>query len=288
VPSLLEECAAAVLDGSGVRMVMTVEPDLPFVLGDRSQLAQVIQNLLVNARQAMPGGGTVHVRAARAGDGDPGEAPGIALVIEDEGPGVPPEIAARVFDPYFTTRRGGNGMGLAIAQSVVVRHGGRIALGPPGDRGARFVLHLPGTHERPPDPEALAPVAPPPAGRVLILDDDETVLEVTADLMAALGFEPHLAREGREAIATFLAARDQGRPFCLAILDLTVPGGLGGRETLAGLRGIDPAVRAIVSSGYSDDPVLADFRAYGFAAAARKPFTLDELRARVAEALGVF
>jgi CheY-like chemotaxis protein len=213
--------------------------------------------------------------------------------VRDEGRGIAPDVLPRIFDPYFTTKpRGpakGTGLGLAIARAAVARHGGRIEVHTHPGSGSTFEAWLPAAVGRPrtANPGDVSLVPPRrEAVRILVLEDDESVAAVALGMLARLGYvDVELASDGDDAVARFVRAREHGAPLTLAILDLTVRGGMGGRETLQRLLEIDPGLRAIVSSGYSTDPVVADYRAHGFRGSLPKPYRLEQLARAVESAL---
>jgi len=284
----LEEWASFPLRGSNVALDLCLPPDLWPLEADPGQLEQVITNLVLNARQAMPQGGTVRVSARNReiGSGDhPDLEPGHYLEIEvaDSGIGIPDEHLPKIFDPYFTTKQAGSGLGLATAHSIVRRHGGAVSVESRLGEGTRVRILLPAVAEvgLPPAPHALSETydvaAAPGRRRILVMDDEEIIRDVVVEVLEDMGYEPDVTADGREAVERYRAARDAGTPFDLVILDLTVPAGMGGLEALEALRRIDPGVRAVASSGYASDPVLAEPRRYGFAASVAKPYRLAEL-----------
>lgn len=287
---VIRDSARFVTPGSLAHCDFRFADDLWPAHADRGQISQVIQNIVLNAVQAMPDGGTIRIVAenvvcdAAAGPELP---PGryVRISIRDEGCGIKPEHLSRVFDPYFTTKRRGTGLGLATAYSIVKRHDGRLTVASEPGMGTVFEIHLPAaagpvTRENPP-----AAAAPRGAGRVLVMDDEEMLLVLAARALRKFGYEPVLAKDGAEAIQLYRTALDTTQPIAAVILDLTVPGGLGGRETMQRLREIDPHVRAIVSSGYSNDPVMAAFRDYGFSGVVAKPYAVEHLIAVLGEVL---
>jgi two-component system cell cycle sensor histidine kinase/response regulator CckA len=286
--AITTEASGRSLRGTEVQTELTAEPGLWAADGDRDQLMQAVQHLLQNAAQAMPRGGVVRLRLTnetREEAGRPGLKPGryIRLTVADQGEGISAEALPRVFDPYFTTRKGARGLGLATAYSIVTRHGGRIEVASKPGQGTTFSLWLPAAAAPGPQPVP-EPLPDPPAGgtpRVLIMDDETSVAEIAAAVLARIGLEPMTVPDGARALQEFKAARDGGRPFALVILDLTIPGGMGGRETIEAIRQIDPHVPAIVSSGYSSDPVMAHFRAHGFHAVVPKPYDVATLAEKV-------
>ena len=279
---LVRECAGFALRGSRAQARFHLPSDLWPVEADVGQVNQAIQNLLLNAAQAMPRGGTIDVSTENVvvADASPlGPAPGryVRLCIRDRGMGIPAELLPRIFDPYFTTKPTGSGLGLAATRSVVDRHGGHIDVESALGEGTTFIVHLPASETAPP---RAADVDEPPlggTGRLLVMDDEAGVREVMSEILRYLGYDVEVAPDGDSAIELVRQRLAEGRPFDVAILDLTVPGGLGGKEALAELRTLDPSLRAIVSSGYNTDPVLSRFRDLGFQGVLRKPSSLQEV-----------
>jgi PAS domain S-box-containing protein len=292
VASVVREAAGFALTGGGVKPLFDVEDDLWPAEVDAGQIAQVVQNIVINAKQAMPDGGTITIRLSNEHlplreDVPLPPGPYVLAEFEDQGQGIAPEHITRVFDPFFTTKAKGSGLGLATAYSIVRRHGGHLAVTSALGVGSCFVLRLPArpgntleTHETP------SYTARPGRGRVLVMDDEPLVLETTEELLAALGFEVVTAPDGDAAVAAARLALEEARPFDVYLLDLTVPGGKGGRQALAEIQGVHPRARAIVSSGYSDDAVMSECRALGFAGVVAKPYTTVELEAALDHVLG--
>ena len=204
----------------------------------------------------------------------------LVLAVADSGAGISEEHRLRIFDPYFTTKRDGRGLGLAVSHSVVANHHGAIAVHSQLGKGSVFTVYLPAA-----EGDAIAPLTATAEivrgrGRVLIMDDEESVRQIAGKIVRALGYEATFARDGREAIDCWQKARTEGHPFDVAIMDLTVPGGIGGREAVRELLALDPDAKAVVSSGYCQDPVMANFRDYGFRDVLAKPYNvLDVSRA---------
>jgi PAS domain S-box-containing protein len=268
-----------------------VDPDLWPAEADEGQVAQVVQNLVLNAIEAMPDGGEVVVAARNQtlpANNVLRLAPGPHLVIQvaDHGVGIPDAVRARIFDPYFSTKQRRSGLGLAVSHSIVVRHGGRIQVDSEVGRGTTFQVFLPALPGVMPEGASAAVPAPAPGGTILVMDDDPMVRRLMERMLARLGYGIASAEDGRQAVQMYQSAREAGQPFDAVILDLTVPGGMGGVEAMAALRLLDRDVRAIVTSGYSDNPVMASYADYGFAAVLPKPFVVERLRAALGEALG--
>lgn len=261
---------------------LTKPDNLMLVMVDPGQLRQALSNLLSYSALAGPHGGTVRINAqnVRLEKNDPLPLQAgnyVKITIADEGAGVPYDQKAKIFDPYFSSRQGGHGIGLATAYSIIKRHGGFIAFDSKLGTGSTFEIYLPGT-----ETEVLALKSEPEDFfakklRILVMDDEDMIREVLSDMLQQVGCEVSLARDGREAIGLYRKALEAGKSFDVVIMDLTVPMGMGGKEAISKLTEMDPQVKAIVSSGYSDDPVMANFREYGFSALVSKPFRFKEL-----------
>ena len=284
----IRESARFGLHGSHIRPAFELPRDLWAVEVDNSQIHQVIHNLVINAVQAMPHGGYLRIAAVNrvvTGRENPALPPGnyVQISVADEGCGVSPEALPRIFDPYFTTKKSGNGLGLAMCDIIIRNHGGCITVTSELGKGTTFRIHLPATDKLP--AVAVASERPPTLtrrGRILVLEDDDALQTLMAAMLQRLGYRADFVGRGEDALRMFQTARQQGDPFDGAILDLTVPGSMGGRETIRRLRELRPDFPALVSSGAAHDPVVADFERHGFSGAMTKPYTLDQF----AEALG--
>jgi two-component system, cell cycle sensor histidine kinase and response regulator CckA len=283
---LIREAVELPLNITGCHYEMALADDLWPLAVDRVRFSQVMQNLIINAGQAMPQGGTITIRAVnmrQTQEKQPALAVGdyVRIEVEDQGAGIPPEVRARIFDPYFSTKPGGSGLGLAVSRAIVEKLGGRLAVESGPDESARFAIYLPAAAAQPApardDFAATQPLALSGRGRILLMDDDPAVGEVATELLKFLGYETELAVDGRQALEIYKKAKQQGEPFAAVILDLMVPAGMGGQETLKELRKMDPEVKAVVSSGYAREPVVENFQDYGFAASLPKPYSLDQL-----------
>ena len=280
---VIREAATFANRGSAVKSEFEMPGDLRAANADKGQISQVIQNLVINAIQAMPDGGTVRIASSNervAAGANPALAEGdyIRITVTDNGSGIPAEHVGKIFDPYFTTRVQGHGLGLATVFSIIRKHQGHIEVSSVVGRGTVFTLWLPAAPLSQAAPARGAAAAGVEKGkRVLFMDDEEAILKMADRLMSRLGLEFSSALDGREAIERFRAAKDTGKPFDLVVMDLTIPGGMGGKEAISVLRQIDPGVRAIVSSGYSSDLIMSDFRKHGFRGMVAKPYDIAEL-----------
>ncbi len=277
---LLRETVGFALAGANVQVAFQIAPDLRQAEVDVGQFAQVINNLVINARQAMPAGGRLEVEAVNE-TGDAG-LPFVRLSFRDQGEGIAPAHLPRIFDPYFSTKRGGKGLGLTVVYSIIRAHGGRIEAEAEPGRGAVFTLRLPAS------PLRSLPAAPRAAARqaglrVLVMDDEAPIRKIASGMLQRLGCTAQEAADGTEAVLLYSQDLRAGNPPDVVIMDLTVPGGMGGMEALGRLRALDPGVRAVVSSGYSNDPILAAPRAHGFQGVLAKPYTLEDLQRVLAE-----
>jgi signal transduction histidine kinase/ActR/RegA family two-component response regulator len=245
---------------------------------DPGQIGQVLHNILLNARQAMPEGGTIKVRAENV---DLKTAAGIdsrvRISVRDHGCGIPDDVLPRIFDPYFTTKPGGSGLGLATAYAIIAKHGGNLSVQTKLRDGTVFIVDLPASEESPAPQAPLTAHTQTGTERLLVMDDEEALRNVVASVLTTLGYEVQTAGDGAEAIVLFENAKACGRGFDAVLLDLTVSGGMGGLEAAARLKELDSSVKLIVSSGYSDAPVLSDLRKYGFDDSIPKPWTVARL-----------
>jgi PAS domain S-box-containing protein len=281
---LLTETVNFVLRGSNVEPIFDFEPLLMRLDCDYGQISQVVHNIVLNSVHAMPEGGHLYVGArnlevegGNRGGLHPG--PHVEFHFKDEGHGIPLEALEHVFDLFFTTKPGGTGLGLATSHSIVRRHGGTLRVESVAGKGATFFITLPG-HERRDSERRIESIPALPhrgRGRALILDDEAVLRELLFNIFEELGYEVAQAQNGAEALQLHAEALAEGRPFSVAMLDLTIPGGLGGREVMAELRMRDSSIAAIASSGYAGDPVMSDPFAFGFDACLAKPFRFVDL-----------
>lgn len=289
---LIRKTVSFNLRGSNVKEDFAIAPDLWRARVDENQIAQVFDNLVINAREAMErDGGILHVTAENTTlTSEFGNvlAPGtyIKISVRDEGHGIPPEIASKIFDPYFTTKETGTGLGLAAVYSICRRHAGLVTVDSTPGQGATFHIYLPATQEK-----AQRRRNQPHAwirgnGRILIMDDEATIRRVMCKTLTKLGYEVEEAQDGQEALDLYEKALAIDQPFDVACLDLTIPGGMGGDRIVATMRERDPHLKAVACSGYSDNPIIANYKDHGFCAVLRKPFNLHELADKVGELTG--
>ena len=286
---VIKETVAFTLSGSNVKAVFDLADDLPTIHVDDGQLRQVISNIVLNAREAMAAGGQITISAATVRhekQTTPTLAPGqyLRISIRDQGPGIPPQLLVKIFDPYFSTKdRGtqkGMGLGLTLSNTIIVKHGGAITVDSVLGKGTTFHVFLPtaGETSRPDlaGPSAIKPVSG--KKRVLVMDDDAAVSTVAASFLDQLGYLAEIVPDGGQAIDAFRKAKVEDRPYSLVILDLTIPGGIGGLEALRKLQEIDPDVKAVVSSGYAMDKTMLEYSKHGFIGVLVKPYKLETMQ----------
>ncbi len=260
--------------GSAIAINADIAADLWSAEIDPDQIGQVLQSVLLNARQAMPAGGLVEVTAANliAQDvaGNPSQ--NVRIAIRDYGSGIPADVLPRIFDPYFTTKPRSTGLGLTSAYSIVQKHGGLISVTSQPGQGTLVTIDLPASHATGAPPPTQMPAGKSGPWKLLVMDDEDAIRKLLKSILSALGHEVTCAADGAEAIALYESARSSGRGYDAVLLDLTVPGGMGGLDAAARLKEMDPFAKLIVSTGYSDSPVLSEFRQYGFDDMIAKPW----------------
>jgi PAS domain S-box-containing protein len=291
IGSLLSDSVNFALSGSNVRYAIEIGPDIWSVNVDHIQMVQVFNNILINAREAMPQGGIIrlhgeNVAAGRAGAIAilPKDQDFVMISFTDNGKGIPRANLSKVFDAYFTTKSVGGGLGLTIAHSIVKRHDGFIIAESDEGKGA-FTILLPAYEEPLIEKLPLQEELSPGHGKVLLMDDQEFILEITGEIVTTLGYQVVTAEDGQKAIDLFKLAKRCGEPFDIIILDLTIPGGMGGKEAMQKIRALDANVKSIVSSGYSNDPVMSEPGKFGFTGVVSKPYTVRELQAEIQRVL---
>jgi two-component system cell cycle sensor histidine kinase/response regulator CckA len=284
ISELLAQAAEFSLYGSNLRADVDIPVDLWKAEVDSGQIEQVINALMINAREAMPHGGTVRISARNMELEEKSGAlvsPGryVKIRIADRGEGIAEDLATKIFDPYFTTKPTGSGLGLSISYSIVKKHGGILHLENSSPEGSTFAFYLPATDRDPtvPPPQVSERVFNFNHQKVLVMDDEAAIRDLTSQLLGTLGYEVTAVPDGMEAVKVYERALRRGENFQAVILDATIRGGMGGLATMERLRSVDPNVNAIICSGYSDEAALSQFLAYGFRSALPKPFTRREL-----------
>ena len=273
IVQVVRDSASLAASGSNVQCQFDLPSDGCAVTGDEGQLAQVFQNLVRNAVEAMPRGGVVSVKASRQKSKCGDE---ICVEVSDRGQGIAPEFLEKIFTPFFTTKDKGSGLGLAVAFSIVQNHGGRIQVSSKVGAGTSFRVSLPALdiREAAPSPSQESRIG---VGRVLVMDDESMVVRIAERVLQNCGFQTHGVADGAAAAEAYRAGMVSGKRFDVVILDLTVPGGMGGREAAERILALDPTARLMVSSGYSEDAVMAEFRRHGFCAVLPKPYNAKQL-----------
>lgn len=282
---LIKENTEFIMRGSGIKTEYSIPDDLWMVEADHGQISQVLTNIIINAREAMPDGGAIRIRATNTlitNDSplllEPGEY--IELSIADTGAGISPNYIHKIFDPYFTTKQRGSGIGLATAYSIVKKHNGLITVESELGKGTTFFIYLPAIEktvetgkEKPMDRPGTGK-----GGKILVMDDEGSIRMLLNRMLSGLGYEVETTSDGEEAIQVYARAIEEQKPFDIVILDITVPGGMGGIATIKKLLEIDPQVKAVVSSGYATDPVMSEYKEYGFKAVVNKPYKVSEMK----------
>ena len=261
---------------------LSITDDLHMVKVDIAQIAQALSNIILNADQATPEDGKIRVTVENITVQDGGNQPirdgdYVLLAVRDEGLGIPEKHLKNIFDPYFTTKHRGRGLGLATAYSIIRNHNGYLTVDSILDSGTTVYIYLPASKENLPKPMKSTGSDSQTHGRILVMDDEAPIRDLISEILTDIGCFVELAEDGEAAVELFKKATEEKHPFDAVILDLTVSRGMGGKETLEQLKKIDPNVKAIVSSGYSNDPIMASFRKFGFYAVIPKPYEIDEL-----------
>ena len=279
---LVKNSATFSLRGSNVRCKFFISEDLLPVEVDEGQIGQVINNLVLNADHAMPEGGIIEIGAENITLTADNEfslpaGPYIRTSFLDHGVGIRPDHLAKVFDPYFTTKHKGSGLGLTVAYSIIDKHNGRMTVESGLGHGTTFTIYLPASGKPaslPVDEEKCLLIG---KGKILVMDDEEFIRDVAIQMLSKIGYEVSTANDGNQTIEMYRQAQKSGEPFDIVIMDLTIPGGMGGKEAIMKLKKFDPNVKALVSSGYSNDPIMSNFRDYGFQGVVKKPYRIQEM-----------
>ena len=278
------ESAEFALRGAILKCVYQIAENLWPVEADLGQISQVIHNLVINAYHSMPNGGSCRVEAKNILNRDTASIPlpegrYVKISVQDFGSGILPEHLNKIFDPFFTTKRSGTGLGLSTAYSIIKKHGGVLTVDSEVGKGSIFHIFLPVSDKTGPpavEDEAQAVILKG-SGKVLLIDDEEFLLEMASELLQHLGYTVETAIDGKEALDLYKKGLESGQKHTVVIMDLTIPGGMGGKETIRELKKIDPDAKTIVSSGYATDPILSNFKEYGFDAMLPKPYEVEEL-----------
>jgi PAS domain S-box-containing protein len=282
IKDILKDSTTFALRGSNIKCEFSIPDDLLPVEIDEGQMSQVINNLVINAKQAMPQGGTVHIIAENISLDEHSTLPlpagdYIKVTIKDEGIGIPREYLSKIFDPYFTTKQSGSGLGLTTTYSIIKNHDGYINVESEVGVGTSFMFYLPASKKPLITKDIKTDKPRRGKGRILVMEDEESIQKTVKKILSQIGYEVEVVKDGAEAIDEYIKAKESKRPFDIIMMDLTIRGGIGGKETIKKLLEIDPHVKAIVSSGYFNDPIMAEYKKYGFKGVITKPYEIDEL-----------
>ena len=278
--SVIKDSANFVLHGDKVSCQFDIPADLLLADIDKGQISQVIQNIIINASHAMPEGGTIKLTCENLLESLPYLQNGlfVKISIQDSGVGIPANMVEKIFDPYFSTKHEGSGLGLAISQSIIAKHNGHISVESSPGVGSTFNIYLPGSEKKNIQKQnSSREIKVSSHAKILIMDDDEMLRSVAKEMLVQLGHKVVLSADGNEAIKLYQESINTGAPFDLIIMDLTIPGGMGGEEAVQKILNIDPDAKVIVSSGYSNNPIMANFKNAGFCSAIVKPYQVQEL-----------
>jgi PAS domain S-box-containing protein len=287
---IITETVEFVLRGSSVRCEYNFPADLWAVEIDGGQISQVIQNLVINACQAMPGGGVIKVSVSNQVV-PPGNEMMLSagnyvkVEIKDQGKGIPAEDLTRIFDPYFTTKKKGNGLGLSSCYYILKNHDGYIGVRSQVGTGSTFYFYLPALLENCISLKKADPLVTQGHGRILLMDDEPLIRDSVREFLESCGYQVLVAEDGWTAVGLYKQMKEALTPFDVVIMDLTIPGGMGGKEAVKHILSLDPQARVIVSSGYSNDPVMSDYQRYGFCNVVTKPYRMEELSEKIKESM---
>lgn len=281
---LMKETVSFLVRGSTIKAVVDIPDSVHAIEADEGQISQVFSNIILNSMQAMSGGGRLTITAENETVADMNTLalePGayVRITLADEGCGISETDLTKIFDPYFSTKKAGRGLGLASVYSIVKRHGGHIGVSSTVNGGTTFKIYLPSTgspYVKQQTAETAQMSGEHEGGSLLVMDDEKIIRDLATEMFTHLGYQVTTCAGGEEAISLYQAARESGRPFSAVIMDLTIPGGMGGQEAAQHILALDPEALLIVSSGYSNDPIMADFRNFGFSGAVAKPYNVSE------------
>jgi two-component system cell cycle sensor histidine kinase/response regulator CckA len=282
IADIIEDSATFALRGANVRCQFSFADDLWRSEVDTGQFSQVIQNLVINADHAMPKGGTIIISAENYKSTSSNILPlkkgkYIKISVMDQGQGISQEDIPRIFDPYFSTKDDGSGLGLAIVHSIVKNHDGHIEVESKPGKGTVFHIYMPASLKKVRFQKTDQDQIYKGSGKILLMDDEEMIRDFGKELLVNLGYEIELASDGEEAVRLFQAAQKSGEPFDAVLMDITVPGGMDGKEAIQEILKIDPDIKAIVSSGYAKDPIMSNYKKYGFTGVVPKPYNAEEM-----------
>ncbi len=289
--SLIRESAEFILRGSNIKLTFDIPIDLWLVKIDSGQISQVVQNIVLNARQEISEEGQIAITCRNCENCESGSETlnkrCVRVVISDSGNGIPEEVLPQIFDPYFSTKDDGSGLGLSICHSIIKKHGAMISVESTPDEGTTFTIQLPVSEQQEPELHPAKPEGKKDTtkARIMVMDDDPMIVELSKQMLEHLGHEVVTTGDGEQTLELYAKAQEENIPFDIVIMDLTIPGGMGGKKTIKKLLRIDPDARAIVSSGYSNDPVMAEYRDYGFRSVIVKPYQLEDLAKAVQDTL---
>ncbi len=283
IVSTITESAEFALRGSNIKITFNIPDDLWLVYADTGQIGQVIQNIVLNSRQAISEEGAVEITCFNCKDCGNGAEPlrkkCLRIIIRDNGPGIPEDIRGKIFDPYFSTKDDGSGLGLAICHSIIKKHHGMISVESEPANGTTFTIQLPVSQEQKTDLQVELPMHSFSGrkAKILVMDDETMILELSKQMLEYLGHEVVVCREGESALKKYEQAMQEQSPFDVVIMDLTIPGGMGGEKAIRKLLKLDPGAKAIVSSGYSNDKVISNHMKHGFKTVIVKPYQIEDL-----------
>lgn len=292
IKSIIKDSCSFALSGSKAKLVLNVAADLHPAYADAGQINQVLHNLVLNADQAIPDRGKIEVSAfnekvAQGSSLPIKEGTYIKIIVQDNGIGIPENYLNKIFDPYFTTKKRGNGLGLSSVFSIIKKHKGHIFVESASGSGTTFTIYLPASLDSRVAPEEKSEMLNLKGnGRILVMDDEAEIREVLGEFLKISGYSPEFSEDGEQTIKMYEASLKKGDKYKAVIMDLTIPGGLGGKEAIGELLKLDKEVIAVVSSGYSNGPVMSRYEEHGFKAVVKKPFQLDELRSVLTKVLG--
>jgi len=286
IKSIIDESASFVLRGTNIKCILSIPENLHAVEADGGQLSQAFNNIIINATQAMPSGGTISITGQNIvlSDANPllqSAGSYVKIDFTDQGCGISETDLNRIFDPYFTTKSAGSGLGLASVYSIINRHDGKITVSSEVGKGTTFTIYLPSTNKVSYESPLLLnsmEISVEAGGAILVMDDEQMIRELASEMLEYLGYQVATCSEGAEAVSLFYTAKEKGTPYRAVLMDLTVPGGMGGKEAAQMILENSPDACLIVSSGYSNDPIMSNYLEHGFKGAISKPYKAAEIK----------